>query len=192
MPAADARLFLAVPPGLRERRALAAARDALPRGPWILDPVADADFHLTVHFLGATPLRLVDDLRRELGAVCHARRRFDLRLGRVRAFPDAGDPRVVCIGIEDPGGRFEELRAATGRVLRAYGIPGTGREVEPHVTLARVERPDPGRSPGAPLAAAPGAGGREGFGVEALALMRSRPEAEGPPRYEALAVLPLS
>ncbi len=72
-----------------------------------------------------TPARLVDDLRRELGAVCHARRAFDVELQKWGIVPEDGPPRAVWVGLRDSKGKWGELRAAVDRVLADHVLAPT-------------------------------------------------------------------
>ena len=143
------RLFLAVPCPRRLSARLEGLQAELAAATWDLDLSLPEDLHLTLHYLGATPERVLDDLKKELGAVCHARRPFDLDCGGLGCFPDEADPRVVWTGIRDPAGRLEELFQASRRVLNAYRLFKLGDAFTPHLSLARVRRLERRLGPGA-------------------------------------------
>lgn len=187
----SARLFLAVPPSPRLARELGLVVEALRADAWSLRPVEFPDFHLTLHFLGTTPLRVVDDLKRELGALCHARRPFDLRAGGLGCFPGESQPRVVWLGVQDRAGKLKELFDASRRVLDAYRLFKLDAEYTPHFTLARVDRLSRAWDPRLLRGLAPQWNDLGAFGVEQVLLMRSRPGAGDAPRYETLASLGL-
>jgi 2'-5' RNA ligase len=188
---ADPRLFVAVPlPGPLTARLLE-LQAALPSPSWELALSPPEDLHLTLHYLGPTPARVTDDLKRELGALAHARRPFDLPVQGLGAFPHDADPRVLWAGVSDPHGRLNGLFEATRRVLNAYRLFKLREELQPHLTLARVRSLRAPWSP-QPLRALMSATGTLGrLPVERLHLMRSREPGEGPPRYECLGELAL-
>jgi 2'-5' RNA ligase len=188
----DPRLFVAVPVPAALQAKLAELQQALVAPLWDLSLSQPEDLHLTLHYLGPTPARVIDDLKRELGAVAHARRPFDLRCSGLGAFPDEAEPRVLWAGVEDPHGRLAELHQATLRVLNAYRLFKLHDQLTPHLTLARVRKlsaawsPEPLRRLGADAA---------GLGlipVEQIRLYRSRGGEEAGPRYEGIAQLRLA
>lgn len=185
-----ARLFLALPPPPALTARLGELQASLPAAAWDLALSPPEDLHLTLHFLGATPLKLVDDLRRDLGALCHARRPFDLDCGSLDCFPNETEPRVVYAAVRDPAGKLEEFFQASRRVLNAYRLFQLRGELQPHVTLARVKRLSAAWNPALFRALAPAFENLGPYPVEELWLMRSRPAGPGP-RYEVLAQLPL-
>lgn len=187
----DPRLFVAVPLPAPLTARLLELQASLPAPAWELALSAPEDLHLTLHYLGPTPARVIDDLKRELGALAHARRPFDLACQGLGAFPDATDPRVLWAGVSDSHARLAELFEASRRVLNAYRLFKLREELAPHLTLARVRKLSAAWSP-APLAqliADTGPLGR--LPVEQLRLMRSRDSGEAGPRHECLAELKL-
>jgi 2'-5' RNA ligase len=190
-PGDKSSLFLALPPPLALLARLPALISGLESGTWTLRPVEPEDFHLTLHFLGATPARLVDDLRREIGALCHARRAFDLEAGGLGCFPDERNPRVVWLGIRDRAGKLEDLFQASRRVLMGYRLYDLRAELVPHLTLARVEKLSAAWDPRLLRGLVSQWSDLGVFPVEEVRLMRSRPPSTAGPRYETLAGLGL-
>jgi 2'-5' RNA ligase len=134
------RLYIAIPcpPTLVTR--LAELQSRLEADTWSLRYSDPLDFHLTLHFLGQTPERVIDDLRRELGAVAHARRPFDLSVKGLGAFPHWDAPGILWAGVHDPSGQLSELHQASLRVLNAYRLFKLNESYTPHITLARVKK----------------------------------------------------
>jgi RNA 2',3'-cyclic 3'-phosphodiesterase len=167
-----ARLYIALPCPSAATARLSGLQSQLLADTWSLKFSDPQEFHLTLHFLGQTPIRVLDDLRRELGAVAHARRPFDLRVQGLGAFPSWEDPRILWAGIRDPSGKLADLHQASLRVLNAYRLFKLPDAYTPHITLARVKK----------ISAAWDArrlqvlaGWEEPYPVEELRLMRSRP-----------------
>ena len=119
---------------LEPRRAAAAFRWATPE-----------QFHVTLAFLATVEDRHLDELVERLGRAAARRTAFDTRVAGGGAFPDAGRARVVWAGLElDEQGRTELDRMATGARAAASrtGIPVEGKRFRPHITLARLGRPE--------------------------------------------------
>jgi len=135
-----ARLFIAVDiedQGLLSR--LAGIRDSFVATGAPMKPVETHNMHITLRFLGDTPLSLLDDLEAVVREA--APRRVVLRLRGVGAFPSVERPRVIWVGAE-PGPGVEEL-ARVYRVIergvRRLGWRPEREEFVPHVTLARLK-----------------------------------------------------
>jgi 2'-5' RNA ligase len=143
-PAVRAFVALALDP--HTRAAVEAATGALRA-----DPAADPagalrwgtpdTWHLTLRFLGDVPPDTVTALGGSLAGAASRCRPVDLRFTGAGAFPPAGRPRVVWIGVA----ATPALVAAHRAVEDACAAVGLGRErrpFRPHLTVARVR---PGR-----------------------------------------------
>jgi 2'-5' RNA ligase len=136
------RAFFALPMPDPLCEALAALRADVGRARW----TPPAQLHLTLRFLGELDPAWVEPLR---AAVLERRRADDWPPLRIRArglqrFGSAPHPRVLWTAVEpaEPIRRIaEQLEAAA----QAVGLPGEERPFRPHVTLARLTRPDPER-----------------------------------------------
>ena len=190
-PEGTPRLFLSIPPPPALLARIVAVQEGLAAAGWTLRLSEPQDLHLTLHFLGATPARLVDDLRREIGALCHARRAFDLGAGGLGCFPDDERPRVVWLGVRDPALKLAELFQASRRLLNAYRLFELPDGLVPHLSLARVSRLSAAWDPGLLRALAPQWADLGDYPVERVQLMRSRAGIKDGPRYEVLADLTL-
>lgn len=138
--AESSRLYIAIPCPATLTSKLLELQSLLEADTWTLKRSDPLDFHLTLHFLGQTPARVFDDLRRELGAVAHARRPFDLAVRGLGAFPHWDAPGILWAGLVDPAGHLGELHHASLRVLNAYRLFKLEERYTPHITLARVKK----------------------------------------------------
>jgi 2'-5' RNA ligase len=95
--------------------------------------------HITMHFLGETPVSRLPALIDALGAI--DMEPATLRLEAFECFPEARRARVgvVSVGGELPA--IERLHGAIGEVLRDVGYRLDHRKYRPHVTLARFKAP---------------------------------------------------
>lgn len=120
--------FLAV------RREAASFRWALPE-----------QMHVTLAFLADVPDRTLDDLVERLTRAAGRRHPVPTRIAGGGAFPNAARARVLWAGLElDETGRTEVGRMATGARAAAVkvGIEVAGQRFRPHITVARLGRPD--------------------------------------------------
>jgi 2'-5' RNA ligase len=118
-------------------------RSALPdaRASW----VRDENLHLTLKFLGDTPVTNVEALAQAAQRAASKVEPFEIIVGGCGAFPAKGQPRVLWIGIEDPSGRLALLNRALENECEKAGFPHEERPFHPHLTLARIRNPHDSR-----------------------------------------------
>lgn len=128
-PAATARLFLALcpPPAAREALAAHAAAWRWHAG---ARRYAPADWHLTLHFLGAVPAGRLDELRAGLVVPVAP---FMLRFGEPALWPHG---LAVLLPSATPS-ELSRLHERLGQAVRALGLATDARPYRPHLTLAR-------------------------------------------------------
>ena len=101
--------------------------------------------HVTLAFLADVPERRLDDLVERLGRAAARRTAFRATVAGGGAFPNVGRARVLWAGLElDELGRVELPRLATGARAAATraGVPVDGQRFRPHITIARLGRPE--------------------------------------------------
>jgi RNA 2',3'-cyclic 3'-phosphodiesterase len=180
------RLFVAIVPPAAVLGELADAvaplRAARPELRW----TTEADWHLTLAFLGEAADRVLPDLsiRLERAAARHPVRELVISGGG--AFPGARRARVVWAGIE-PGVDLAPLAASVAAGARRAGAPppDEGRRYRAHLTLARCR--DQANVVELTSALAGFAGSP--WTADFIRLIRSNPGRE--PRYEDLGQWPL-
>ena len=132
------RLFVAAPLPSELAHDLAAVRysvrDLLGRASWV-KPTA---MHLTLRFLGDTPVRLVPELCESLGLVALGARAFNLGLGALGGFPNLRRPRVFWVGVDDEAA-LAELAAGVDEALETLGFAPSDRAFKAHLTLCRLK-----------------------------------------------------
>jgi 2'-5' RNA ligase len=166
------RLFVALELPADVRAALVAWRPA----DAALRPVADADLHVTLAFLGERSQAEARAVARVLAGV--ARPVGGLALGAPRWLPPRR-PRVLAVELADADGALTALHyGLVGALGDAIAFRPERRRFLPHVTVARV------RSAPAEVELVP-PGGPAPFAAPALTLFRSR-LSPGGARYEAL------
>jgi 2'-5' RNA ligase len=141
--------------------------------------------HLTLRFLGATEPARVDAVADAVREAATETRRFAITLRGSGAFPSAGRPRTLWLGVVEGREALTELAARLDDRLAERGWPADERPYRAHLTLARADGVRAGPRTAAMLHAA--ALDRQwSFEAERLVLFESH-LGGGPARYEALA-----
>ncbi len=140
--AQNLRLFIAIelPETNREpiHRMLRNFQQAIPRRTvrW----VNTENLHLTLKFLGDTPVNQVD----HIGAVLHdavkAHRPFNIDIVGAGCFPNHRKPRVIWLGLHDESGQLTVLHQTIEEHIVPFGFPTEKRSFKPHLTMGRVKR----------------------------------------------------
>ena len=188
-PGRQARLFIAamLPDEVldeiaRARLALEAA--GAPRLRW----ARIGGLHITLRFLGDTPLALQPRIEQAIAETAADTTPLDLRLGGYGLL-GGGRPRLLWVGLE---GAVDPLAGAARRLnaaLQAHGLPPEDRALRPHLTLARVPRDARDEDAAALRAAVADAPAPKplAFRVAELHLVRSH-LGRGGARYESLTI----
>lgn len=124
-----ARLFVALPlpPSVTTR--LVALQPPAGKG---VRPLAEADLHITLHFLGRAK---VTPVRAALARVSAGP--FPVRLGAPGHFGLRGKKTILWMAVE-PSAAISALHSATAAALESAGYEPETRPWQPHVTLARL------------------------------------------------------
>jgi 2'-5' RNA ligase len=134
------RLFLALPLPASLRDPLARAQQGVDTQGLCVRWTLPETWHLTLHFLGATPAKLLEDLRHDLGACFQRHRCFDLSCQGLGSFPSVEEPRILWAGVADPHGHLARLHKDSKQVLDQYRLFKLPSEpYVPHLTLGRVQ-----------------------------------------------------
>jgi RNA 2',3'-cyclic 3'-phosphodiesterase len=132
---------LTLPPETREAVArLAAGLRRLPRtAAQRLRPVAPANLHVTLKFLGSTTDLQVGPIIEALRGVAAASTVARVELCGFDAFPSKTRPRVLFAAIGAGRAEVMALAEVVETAVFSLGFPREQRPPVPHVTLARVE-----------------------------------------------------
>jgi len=105
--------------------------------------VAQANYHVTVRFLGDIEPGWIPDLERIARAACAGIKPTDGIANQVGAFPKLENARVLWVGGEAPDS-LRQLVVSLEQGLGALGFPKQRADRGFHITLARIKgRPDP-------------------------------------------------
>jgi len=165
-----ARLFIAVPVSDEVRRAAARLIAELRLSGADYKWVEPENLHLTLRFLGATPLERIPGIEAILRRAAQ-RPRFEISFGAVGAFDSWDDPRVVWLSADEGAAEL----AALAKLL---GASEEGRPFSAHLTIGRRRS----RSGLERLRAAANRAGLQGLrqAVEKVVLFESRLTPQGP------------
>ena len=183
------RLFFALPIPDPARRQVAALMETVQSsvgdGAAKIRWVRVEGLHLTLRFLGPTPVERVPELGAALATVAAGIAPFPVTISGAGAFPGTLHPRTLWLRIEVGADRLAELAAKLGAVAAADGSELETRPFAPHLTIARTDglrsAPEAARAliSAAETTEAP-------FTAERVVLYRSL-LGRGPARYESVA-----
>lgn len=141
------RAFIAVPLPAPVKAALQAAGEAmkltLPSGAvrW----VKPAAMHLTLRFLGETPVTSLTGISEVLNETAAGHPSFPLQLGKAGCFPNCRRPRVLWIGVLPGGGAASDallnLKTDIDLALQRFGWEPEAKSFHPHLTIGRIKNP---------------------------------------------------
>lgn len=100
--------------------------------------VAAGGIHLTLKFLGNVDEAKLPAIAQSLSKAAASIGPFEIQTAELGAFPNAGNPRVVWIGLRGDVQALEVLYQAVERALTPLGFPPEGRPFAPHLTLGRM------------------------------------------------------
>jgi 2'-5' RNA ligase len=103
-------------------------------------------FHLTLKFLGEISQTRVADLSRAAAFAVGKVSPFEIIVEGAGAFPVHGPPKVLWIGISDPAKELDQLYQHLESESAKEGFAKEPRPFHPHLTLARLRKPQGARS----------------------------------------------
>jgi len=132
------RIFCAVecPPEVTARAAqhIKTLRAKLPdvRASWN----RDSNFHLTIKFIGATPIAEVEKISAAAARATTNLSPFNIVMTGAGSFSS----KVLWLGIEDPTRELSRLKSNLEAECAREGFPQDDRAFHPHLTIARLRR----------------------------------------------------
>ena len=101
--------------------------------------------HLTLKFFGNVPTQNVAKISAAASRVAQEFSSFQIRIGGTGVFPRRSRPQVLWIGVEDSTGRLSDLQLRLEEEFAREGFPKEDRGYQPHLTIARLRRPEDAR-----------------------------------------------
>lgn len=97
--------------------------------------------HLTLKFLGDTPVSRVSKVANAVAEAREGLSAFDLSIEGRGCFPNYRRPRVIWVAARDlSGSTLTRLQGALERLVSPLGFPTEERAFSPHLTLGRIAR----------------------------------------------------
>jgi len=135
------RAFIAVELPDAVRAALARVQQALAESRADVKWVEPENLHLTMRFLGELSDAQGETVTQLVERVAASNPPVTMSLRELGAFPSAGSPRVVWVGVGQGQDALRNVAKQLEGGLQHLGLPGEEREFAAHVTLGRVRSP---------------------------------------------------
>ncbi len=103
--------------------------------------VNSGNIHLTLKFLGHTPLEAADEINETLKSLVTRHSGMELVISGTGCFPRMERPRVLWLGVEGNISPLQDFVSEINKDLEKLGFPLDENEYIPHITLARVKYP---------------------------------------------------
>ena len=135
------RTFIAVevPVAIRDR--IAELENRLKGTETDIKWVEPGNIHITLKFLGNIETDQSAVIRNGLCTALDAIDSFDLKLGRVGAFPDLNRPRVFWVSVNEGREKLTAMQQCIESELHTCGFVREERPFSPHLTIGRVRSP---------------------------------------------------
>jgi 2'-5' RNA ligase len=134
------RLFLAIDIPLREKESITTIQNQFKNLGHKISLVRSNNIHLTLKFLGDTPLGQVADINKNVAKVVNSTPIFVVSLNGIEVFPNFKKPKVLWIGLKDPQKYLKALHEKINGKMMQLGFPKERGEFTPHITFARIKK----------------------------------------------------
>ena len=133
------RLFLAIDIPPRAREIITTVQNRFKTLGFKISLVRPGNIHLTLKFLGDTPLEQVANIKKSVSEAVDSISVFKVALDGVGVFPNFKKPRVLWIGLKDPHKHLKVLQENIDSKMMQLGFPREEKKFDPHLTLARIK-----------------------------------------------------
>ncbi len=134
------RLFIAIDLPDKLKQKLGRVKDSLhiSQARW----VKEENLHLTLKFLGEVKKEKIDSISNSLKSLTRDFPVFCFQTGQLGAFPNLKRARVLWIDIKEGREKVQKLAKLIENELSKLGFEKEKRNFEPHITLARLKKPE--------------------------------------------------
>lgn len=185
------RLFIAIEvPRTVKRDLVELSQSFRPREHERVRWIEEEAMHLTLKFLGDTPIDKIPDIKIALKRAAESSGRFSIKIGRTGCFPSFVDPRICWVGFTGELRRLEQLQGRVEGGMVALKLESDDRKFRAHITVGRTRPGVRGRFAediGYSWQHAPLRSTGTSVPVNAVALYRSHIDDYGDTQYEQLA-----
>ena len=133
------RLFLAIDIPPRAREIITTVQNRFKDLGFKISLVRTGNIHLTLKFLGDTPLEQITNIKKRVSEAVGSISVFKLALDGVGVFPNFKKPRILWIGLKDPHKHLKVLQENIDSKMMQLGFPKEEKKFDPHLTLARIK-----------------------------------------------------
>src|ERR1041385_7077195 len=103
------------------------------------------NIHLTLKFFGNVELERIPKISAAATQTLKEFSKFELAVGNSGVFPRPSRAQVLWIGVSDPSGQLSALQKQFETACAAEGFPKEDRAYRPHLTIARIRKPESAR-----------------------------------------------
>ena len=103
------------------------------------------NIHLTLKFFGNVEVKRIARISDAAERAVSQFSTFQIGVGETGVFPRPSRPQVLWIGVSDPSGHLMALQEKFEDECAAEGFPREDRAYRPHLTIARLRRPEGAR-----------------------------------------------
>jgi RNA 2',3'-cyclic 3'-phosphodiesterase len=103
------------------------------------------NIHLTLKFFGNVEVKRIEMISAAAERAVKESSTFQIGIGGTGVFPRPSRPQVLWIGVIDQSGRLSALQEKFENECALEGFPKEDRAYKPHLTIARLRKPDGGR-----------------------------------------------
>jgi 2'-5' RNA ligase len=104
------------------------------------------NIHLTLKFFGNVEVKRIEKIAAAAERVVQDFSTFQIGVGETGVFPRPSRPQVLWIGVSDSSGQLTALQEKFENECAAAGFPKEDRAYRPHLTIARLRKPESARS----------------------------------------------
>jgi len=104
------------------------------------------NIHLTLKFFGNVEVKRIEKISAAAERAVSQFSTFQIGVGETGVFPKPSRPQVLWIGISDPSGQLSALQSKFENECAAEGFEKENRAYRPHLTIARLRKPEGARS----------------------------------------------
>jgi len=103
------------------------------------------NIHLTLKFFGNVEVARIQQISEAAKRAVKEFSTFHIVVGETGVFPRPSRPQVLWIGVKDQAGQLSALQEKFESECAAEGFPKEERAYKPHLTIARLRRPEGAR-----------------------------------------------
>jgi len=103
------------------------------------------NIHLTLKFFGNVAVDRIPAISTAASRTVAEFSTFPIGLGETGVFPRPSRPQVLWIGVSDRSGQLSALQERLENEFAADGFPKEDRAYRPHLTIARIRKPEGAR-----------------------------------------------